>query len=104
MKQTDEELAKEYAGKGFPDKSSFEFHNQYTSFLAGLRKGRELGITDLGENLSHFNDFLKEFGWYKLERGYYQVKNIQNPHEEPTSFSGLYNSQEFAEYLKQFEK
>lgn len=35
MKTKAEKLADEYAGKDFANKSSWEFHNQYMSFIAG---------------------------------------------------------------------
>jgi hypothetical protein len=41
-KRTDEKLSEDYASNDFVNKSSFEYHNQYTSYLAGLQKGREL--------------------------------------------------------------
>ena len=40
MKTTAEKLADEYAGKEFANKSSWEFHNQYTSFIAGYKANK----------------------------------------------------------------
>lgn len=38
----DEKAAEDYASKSFPDKSAWEYHNQYASYLAGRKSLRKL--------------------------------------------------------------
>ena len=98
MKQTDGELAEKANAYGYPSFSNSEKHKAFNEgFIAGLQKGRELE----SEKAMRFAEWLSITGWSYLQEyeAWRQRKNL----EYFTTYE-LYNSQEFVNYLKQFEK
>ena len=106
MKQTDFEIAQEYAKLLYPNAnpnlaSYFTDGDKYDlsseSYLAGLQKGREQS----DEKAMRFAEWTNMKGWTYN----YMVKKWYNTILPKTALTEeLYNSEGFAEYLKQFEK
>jgi len=117
MKQTDEQIAKEYADglvlniTGKCDKYArmspqFDGHDLQDAYSNGILKGRE----SEAEKSMRFAEYISECGYI-----FNRETNMWGSGWDKSTESGkfiriylttekLYNSQEFKEYLKQFEK
>jgi hypothetical protein len=96
--KTDEELAKEYA-----DHESDEiYYTVKAAVLHGLKKGRDIEA-EKGQRFAewtqlrfwHFNT--KYIKWFQIRDSEFMVSDLKTTSE-------LYNSPEFLEWYKQFEK
>jgi len=97
-----EKEAEKYASKNFQNKSSFEYHNQYTSFIAGAEFAKEEYeeklrwiSPNIKPQLLDENSIFSENVSIRVENGEYEYSGYYNfqtrqwliyPNEEPFEF------------------